>query len=410
MAQGMRKHPTVLLTLLLALAGASLAGAQTTLNVSSVTQLHTAVNSANGSGGNVTILVADGTYTLNDTLYINVPNVTIAGASGDRQKVTIQGDAMSASARVGNLVRVAAAGFQLRHVTLQKSKFHLIQIVGEQNADSPRITDCILRDAYEQMVKISVNLANTSISADDGLIENCIFEYTAGIGPQFYIGGIDGHAVKNWTVRNNTFRSIISPSSAIAEFAVHFWNGSANNIVERNIIVNCDRGIGFGLDGRGNNGGIIRNNMIYHAANMGQFADVGIALTESPNTQVYNNTIFLEHSIPWAIEYRFGATTNVRFTNNLTNKPIQSRDGASGTAVSNVTNVAKSVFVSPSVGDLHLLSAVSSIVDRGQLVAGLTNDLDGQSRPQGSAIDIGADEFSGANGVVPMAPTQLTVN
>ena len=45
--------------------------------------------------------------------------------------------------------------------------------------------------------------------------------------------------------------------------------------------------IGFGLDTRPNSAGIIRNNMIYHANNGAPYADVPIALTESPNTQVY---------------------------------------------------------------------------------------------------------------------------
>lgn len=380
-----------------------------TINVSNVSQLHNAVNTANSNGGNTTILLADGTYSLNDTLYVNASNVTIAGQSGDRTKVVIQGDAMSSSASIGNLIRVAGQHFTLHDVTLQKSGWHLIQIVGEENADSPIIRDCILRDAYEQMIKVSAIADNPVTTGDNGLVENCLFEYTAGIAPQYYVGGIDAHGAKNWTIRGNTFRSIVSPNTSVAEFAVHFWNTSANNVVEQNVIINCDRGIGFGLDGRGNTGGIIRNNMIYHAANVGQFADTGIALTESPNTQVYNNTIYLEHNFPWAIEYRYSQTTGVQITNNLTNKTIQSRDGASASLSNNITSASAGWFVDVSAGDLHLRSSVSSVVDKGSSVSGLIDDLDGQGRPQGSGIDIGADEYTLAASVAPAAPTSLQV-
>src|SRR5215510_6138009 len=85
----------------------SLAPAQT-INVGTAAALQSAVASANGSGGNTTIVLADGTYTVSGTLYINAPNVTITSQSGDRTKVVIQGDAMSATADVGNLIRVAA--------------------------------------------------------------------------------------------------------------------------------------------------------------------------------------------------------------------------------------------------------------------------------------------------------------
>ncbi len=222
------------------------AQAQTTVNVSTAAQLQSAVSSANGAGGNRIISLADGTYTLNDTLYVNAPNISIVGASGNRANVIIQGTGMSSSASVGTIIRVAGSGFGLRYVTLQKSKYHLIQVVGEENADSPTIRDCILRDAYEQMVKVSIG-SDPGVTADNGLVENCLFEYTAGIGPQYYIGGIDAHGAKNWNVRGNTFRNIASPSGSVAEFAVHFWNGSANNTVEKNVIIDCDRGIGFGL-------------------------------------------------------------------------------------------------------------------------------------------------------------------
>jgi hypothetical protein len=256
------------------------------------------------------------------------------------------------------------------------------------------IRNCILRVAYQQMIKVSNDPAARGVSSDDGLIENCLFEYTAGVGPQFYIGGIDAHGSKNWVVRNNTFRNIASPSRSVAEFAVHFWDGSAGNTVERNLIVSCDRGIGFGLDGKGNTGGIIRNNMIYHAAGTGRFADTGIALTESPGTQVYNNTVVMDNSFPWAIEYRFAATTGVLIVNNLTNKPIVSRNGASGAVASNVTNAVRSWFVNAANGDLRLASPVGSVVAAGQAVAGLGDDFDGRPRPAGAKVDIGAHQFA----------------
>ncbi|MEI2782848.1 MAG: hypothetical protein V9H25_16990 [Candidatus Competibacter sp.] len=140
-----------------------------TITVGTVDELQNAVATANSLGGNTTIAMRDGTYTLSDTLYVNAPNVAIVGQSGDRTKVIIQGDAMSGSAKVGNVIRVAASNFQLSDVTLQKSKWHLIQIAGETNADAPVIKNCILRDAYEQMLKVTVDTANPSVTSDNGL-------------------------------------------------------------------------------------------------------------------------------------------------------------------------------------------------------------------------------------------------
>jgi hypothetical protein len=374
-----------------ALAVSPAARAQT-VEVADTAALEAAVAAANRNGGHVTILIADGTYTLSNTLNIAAPNVILAGKSADARLVVIQGDAMSATARVGTLVRVAAARFGLRHVTLQRSRNHLIQIVGEDDADDARISECVLRDAYEQMIKVSMDPADTSATGDRGTVENCSFEYTAGIGPQYYIGGIDAHGAKEWLVRGNTFRAIASPATSVAEFAVHFWNTSSNNTVERNLIIDCDRGIGFGLDDSPNDGGIIRNNMIYHSANRHPYADTGIALVESPNTEVYNNTVLLEHAAFSAIEYRFASTRNVQIFNNATNKPIRARDGAAGSVANNRTNAARSWFVAARQGDLHLAGDGAGLVDGGRDVAELSDDFDGESRPRGRGIDIGADE------------------
>ena len=156
--------------------------AQTIVPVSTTAELRSAVAAANSAGGGYTIRIADGTYTLPDTLYVNAPNVTLVGASGDRSKVLIQGDAMSPNARVGNVIRVAARNFTLQHVTLARSGWHLIQIVGEEDADGAVIRDCVLRDAHEQMIKVTIG--GGPATGDNGLVENCVFEYSAGIGPQ----------------------------------------------------------------------------------------------------------------------------------------------------------------------------------------------------------------------------------
>lgn len=349
-------------------------------------ELVSAVAEAN-AGGDKNILLQDGVYTLEDMLWIGADGVTVSSLSGKRGAVIIQGAGMDGP--VTHVFNVAGSHFAARHLTLRRVSQHAVQL--QLDVDAVLLQDLHILDIGEQMVKAPYDPDDMTSTCDNGIMENCLLEYSAGIGPQWYIGGIDVHNGRNWIVRANIFKGIRSPNDAPAEHAIHFWTGSQDTLVERNLIINCDRGIGFGLGDRGHGGGIIRNNMIYHDATEG-FADVGIGLESAADAQVYNNTIYQQHSYANAIEYRFTATTGVFIANNLCNKAIARRDGASATLENNLTNAQGNWFVDSSSGDLHLSSAIAAVVDRGAAIAGLNDDFDADSRPQGAAVDIGADE------------------
>jgi len=320
----------------------SLPDSLTSVNISSTEQLETELKKATKLKGNFKFIFDNGLYQIGRTLRITVDNIAFTSKSGDPKDVIIQGSGMRKTAKVSNLIYVRGKHFTLSGITLQNSGAHLIQIAGEHNADFPVMRDCILQDSYQQMVKVSYDIKNRpEQSADFGLIENCTFKYTAGIGPQYYIGGIDAHGANGWIIRNNTFKNIASPSGSAAEFAIHFWNNTNNNLVTNNIIEDCDRGIGFGFQasridmGYSNNGGKIIGNTIIHKENDHPFADTGIAISNSPNTIVSENAIWLGHNYPRAIEYRFPYTTGVIINNNTTNKAISSRDGGKALLKSN---------------------------------------------------------------------------
>ena len=362
------------------------------VTVNSVSSLQNAINEANTSGGNMTILIADGTYQVASTSwypYITASNVVFRSLSGNRDQVIIRGGGMlDVAPNTEDGFNIAGNNVTIADLTIRDVGNHGIQVSGH----NLYVHNVRIQNTYQQMLKGATSAA----SINSAIIQCSLFEYTDGIGPNYYIGGLDIHKGQNWIVRENVFKNIISPSGSVAEHAIHFWNNSANNVVERNQIINCDRGIGFGLGDSPNTGGVIRNNMVYNAG-IGQFNDVGIGLESSPGTKVYNNTIHIEYQN--AIEYRFAATNGVNIINNLTNRTIRARDGGEATLVTNITNAQDIWFVNPSTGDLHLAFTVPSVVDQAtDLSSEVPDDIDQTSRPINGAYDIGADELT-ATGV-----------
>jgi len=359
----------------------------TVVEVASVNELRSAISQVNNEGGNMTILIADGTYPIASTAsfpYITADDVVFRSLSGNRDAVIITGQGMVPTSSTEDGFLIAGNRVVIADLTIKDVGNHGIQVSGHDLI----VHNVKIQDTYEQMIKGST----FDDRIDRGLVQCSLFEYTAGVGPNWYIGGLDIHKGHQWVVRDNVFKNIASPSGSIAEHAVHFWRTSADNLVERNVIYNCDRGIGFGLgnDNIENERGLIRNNIIYNDGT-GLFNDVGIGLESSPGTLVCNNTIFVAY--PNAIEYRFESTNNVEIINNLTNNAITSRNGGTADEQTNLTGASGGWFRDLENGNLRLVESHPSVVDQGTTINYVDNDIDQNPRPNDLPTDIGAHEW-----------------
>ncbi len=395
--------PSAFLTLLLFLTIVfTPTGSPAAVSVSSVAQLQQRVSEANG-GGDTTIRIQPGTYSLNGVyLRITAEGITIEGASGKRGDVILDGNYESSE-----IFQVVASDTTIKDLTLKRAIHHPIHVMPTDSGDviNTLIENIHLIDPGQQAIKINQNSAKTH-SVNYGIVRNSLLELTDSgrinvwdINGSCYTGGVDAHHATGWEIHDNEIRGFWC-SGSLAEHGIHFWSDSEDTLVERNRIIDCDRGIGFGLGSSGHQGGIIRNNMIYHGEDHGH-SDVGIGLESASGASVYNNTIYHEHPYTNGIEYRFTDSSSNYIANNLTNKSITSRNGGTAVVEYNVTHAEKSWFMDATGGDLHLAASIAGVVDSGIAISGLVDDFDKEKRPSGLGVDIGADERKG----VTLAPT-----
>lgn len=307
---------TCLLILILAVILVSAAYADQVIRVASTSELLNAIRQTEAQSEPVVILLEQGTYRIDQPIVLRRPQVQIIGA--DRDEVTLDGGGMKEGS--SHIFLIEASDVTIENLTLGWVRNHGIQVRGENGISNTTIRNIKFVDTYEQMLKVSTNKKNPAKFSSNGLVEDCLFTYSADFGPQWYIGGIDAHNAHDWVVRNNYFENIRSPERRIAEHAIHFWSGSVNTLVENNTIVNSDRGIGFGLGRSGHLGGVIQGNQVKTVR------DVGIGLESASGVQVLNNTVTTEN-YPNSIEYRFPDSRNILIKGNRTSGAIVSRDG-----------------------------------------------------------------------------------
>ncbi|MBN2369140.1 MAG: hypothetical protein JXO72_01490 [Vicinamibacteria bacterium] len=396
--------------------------AGTIVRVATVNELVAAVN---GATAGTTIVIANGTYALNGAyLRIDTPGVTLRSESSDRDSVVLDGDYVTTE-----IVQIAASNVTVADLTLREAYDHPIHVVSTSgaNTDDTLIHNVRIIDPGQQAIK--VNPVDGAHFTDGGVIECSRIELTdagrAFIRDNCYTGGIDVHQARDWIVRDNAIEGFWC-ASGFSEHAIHFWRGCRDTLVERNVLRDNARGVGFGLAATGvgrtypddpcpgaggghvdHFGGIVRNNFV-SAGRDALFSseygfDCGICLWQACGAAVLHNTVFSTAAPFSSIEWRF-EHTDVDIRSNLVSHNLRARDGAAAVEIGNVAGAQSEWFSDPTSGDLHLAASATEAVDQATVDARATEDFDGDPRPIGAAADVGADE---RHGTAPVAPQSL---
>jgi hypothetical protein len=362
---------------------------------------------------NTTFSFADGTYDLSgaNLLHVTTPGLRFVGQNHDRDAVILDADNA-----LGEIFLVAASNTTIAHMTVTRAFWHPIHVTGGSaaNTENTLIYDVAVIDPGQQAIKI--NTSGEGFYADNGTVA-CSSVTMTDVGRALvqdcYTGGIDAHSAWGWVVRDNYFEGFWC-DQGLSEHAVHFWVTGRDTLVEDNIIVDCARGVGFGLGQNGNGNqrvydddpcpnadylghvdGTIRNNMIF-AGRPELFAseygvDSGVALEQACGAVVVHNTVMFLDQPFVAMEYRF-ANTDVDILNNLTSHAIVMRDGGQAQLIGNLQDQGPEHFLDAQAGDLHLVGG-SAAIDAGDPPSAdlAIIDIDGDAR--GIAPDVGADEY-----------------
>lgn len=384
------------------------------VNVANITQLNNAVGNIQAGD---TIVLANGSYVLTASLFIHAANVTIMGIGPGCGGATLQGAGENNLAGPEFGIWTDAVNLTVAQLTIRETWDNTF--ICNAGCQAPHLYNVTLIDAGAQFVKINGAHDNQVSGA---IIEYSHFEYTGsaptdrGTGAGYgYFNGISAHGSNNLIVRDNTFINLHASDTCFTQPnsigdpncfnpSVLVWNGSTNPTVERNLFINVDQGISFGLVQRSgfldNSGGIARNNVIYNAPGFWSSSrtqaatnDALVRTFESPNSKMYNNTIISDGTYGKCLVNRFATSTGVLYRNNACDVGINSTDlGATATVTNNVTNATSAAFKNMTNADFHLLIGAGSFIGAGfAATADVLQDFDLQTRTV--PYDIGAYKY-----------------
>jgi hypothetical protein len=361
--------------------------------VSTAEELAAAVESA--QDGDM-ILLADGTYRVGRFLHLdNVKHVSIRGASGDPAKVVLLGKGFDVVGRGDDILRIShCENVIIADLTFADCHAYGLKVEAEYSPKNIHVYHCHFLNIGTRGLKGST--ARRSV-ASGGSVRYCHFENNK-IPPgdwQFggnYISAIDMMSLEDWTISDNTFVNIKGHSGG-GRAAIFVWVRSRRVVVERNHILNCDRGIALGNPSGSSNymegmlhvyDSICRNNFIVAGP------DAGIELAWVDGVKIYHNSVWRQNVQGRGIR-SIEKIHQVDIANNLVRGALTLAGGE--TSRNNLIGPLEGYFVDPVAGNLRLREGKDEVVDRGLRLTEVIDDIDARRRDE--RPDIGAAEYTG---------------
>lgn len=366
------------------------------MHVATVGQLFDAVEQVDPGG---TVLLANGRYRLPRPLrMVGKRNVTLRSVSGDPANVVLTGKGWDSQTKGDDILQIGPCeGITIASLTFADCRSYGIKVEAEHGPKDIHIYNCRFRDIGVRAIKGSAG-RDPNVRAVKGSVRFCRFE-NSRIPPADwlfggdYISAIDMMALEDWTFCDNVFSDIKGRRGG-ARAAIFIWVRSQRVVVERNLIVNCDRGVAFGNPGQSTanidgkpvtyvSDGIIRNNFIAGGP------DCGIELWYAKGIKVHHNSIWRPgQNFNRGIRVGTG-TGNTDIANNLVHGKIQF-EGGKASLRHNLSGRLDGYFVDPPSGDLRLTEGRNEAIEKGVFLSEVPEDIRG--RPRKAPVDLGAWE------------------
>jgi len=413
-----------------------------------------------------TVTVAAGVY--NEKVDLN-KGITLAGASGaiiDGSGFTPSGDDQLVSVSAGSStlqgfeirnfatsasgvtpagIRIAA---NISHVTIQNNKVHDITTSEGGTSHAERTN----YNAHGICLYGASGAANTDINILGNEVYNCKLGQSESVVVNGNVNGFDvigweghGSSTNDFATNGKVYQNTVSiddtnnyayksPGGADGIYV----DGGTYIVIERNKVDRCPIGIETASEHSGHTTDhiTIRDNFVSNSFD----PNISVGGQSSSSGQASNIVIVNNTTVSGAgseINFQYHAT-NVIIKNNIFYGPGGiTQSGSSNTGVVIDTNIygnggsapsapatdAHPKVVDPKLDATYHLLAGSPAIDAGLALgndaSGNANlsgplsgtlDIDGEARVQGSAIDIGADEYTGVQIVaVSLSPTSATL-